>query len=305
MARRTFVLAIACCLACPGNWVPGARAQEVDGRDTGTLRVAAVLAPDTVRVGEPYTLGLSVAAPREATVQFPPLLSLPAELEQLRPAEVGWEEDGGGQWRAHYRLAAWKAGIWSFPPVEVEWQGRHVELAPPPVHVISVLPAVSKGPQPLEGPRDPDPRRAFPWWLLLLLLALALLGWLLRRLRRPEVEHEEDEVDPADAARTALAALKRDLEEGDIDLAAFYDGLETVLRRYLAARRDWPEERPVREFVGTRTVVEARTELRSGLRTMQVRAGLVRFAHVDATALAALLDADACLAWVEAEEEAA
>jgi hypothetical protein len=267
--------------------------------------VAAVLAPDTVRVGEPFTLGLSVAAPREATVQFPPLLSLPAELEQLRPVDVGWDENGGGQWRARYRLAVWKAGSWSFPPIEVEWEGRRVELTPPPVHVVSVLPAASQGPQPLEGPRDPSSTRAFPWWLLLLLLALALLGWLLRRLRRTEVEEEEDEVDPADAARTALAALKRDLEEGDIDLAAFYDGLETVLRRYLAARRDWPEERPIREFVGTRTVTEARAELRSGLRTMQDRAGLVRFAHVEATALAALLDADACLAWVQAEEEAA
>ncbi len=305
MARRTFAVAIVFCLVCPGAWVPGVGAQEVDGRSNGTPRVAAVLAPDTVRVGEPFTLGLSVAAPREATIHFPPLLSLPAELEQLRPVDVGWDEGGGGQWRARYRLAVWKAGSWSFPPVEVEWQGRRVELTPPPVHVVSVLPAASQGPQPLEGPRDPSSKRAFPWWLLLLLLALALLGWLLRRLRRTGVEEEEDEVDPADAARTALAALKRDLEEGDIDLAAFYDGLETVLRRYLAARRDWPEERPIREFVGTRTVTEARAELYSGLRTMQDRAGLVRFAHVEATALAALLDVDACLAWVEAEEEAA
>ena len=105
MARRTFALATAFCLVCPSAWVPGVRAQEVGGRGTGTPRVAAVLAPDTVRVGEPFTLGLSVAAPREATVQFPPLLSLPAELEQLRPVDVGWDENGGGQWRARYRLA--------------------------------------------------------------------------------------------------------------------------------------------------------------------------------------------------------
>ena len=305
MARHASALAIVLCLACPGAWVPGALAQQVDGPGTAAPRVAAVLAPDTVRVGEPFTLGLSVASPREATIQFPPLVSLAAELEQLRPADVEWSEDGGGQWRARYRVVAWKAGTWSFPPVEVEWKGRLVGLRPPPVHVVSVLPAASEGAQPLEGPRGPNAMRSFPWWLLLLLLALALLAWLLRRLRKTELEEEGHEVGPADAARAALAALKRDLEQDGVDLAAFYDRLETILRRYLAARRGWPEERPVREFVGTRTVVEARAELSSGLSRMQDRAGLVRFAHVEAAAPAALLDADACLAWVEAEEEAA
>jgi len=305
MARCISALAIALCTACPGVWVPGALAQQVGGPGAAPPRVAAVVTPDTVRVGEPFTLGLSVASPREATIQFPPLVSLAAELEQLRPAYVGWSADGGGQWRARYRVTAWKAGTWSFPPVEVEWEGRLVRLSPPPVHVVSVLPAASGGPLPLEGPRGPNALRSFPWWLLLLLLALALLAWLLRRLRKTELAEDEPEVDPADAARAALAALKRDLERDQVDLAAFYDGLESILRRYLAACRAWPEERPVREFVGTNTVVEGRAELLAGLSRMQDRAGLVRFAHVETAARAALLDADACLAWVEAEREAA
>jgi hypothetical protein len=138
-----------------------------------------------------------------------------------------------------------------------------------------------------------------------LLLALALLWWLLRRLRRTEEQEETEWIDPAVEAREALARLKRDLEQDDVDLAAFYDGLEEVLRRYLAARRDWPRERPVREFVDEAIVAEDLEDERVSLRSLQDRAGLVRFAHVTAADAAALDDVDACLAWVEAEEEAA
>jgi len=266
---------------------------------------AAVLAPDTVRVGDPFTLGLSIAGPRDADVQFPPLVTLAVELEQLRPVDVEWDPAGSGRWRARYRLAAWKAGTWAFPDIQVEWRGTQFALSPPPVHVTSVLPAASEGPLPLEGPWGPNKIRRFPWWLLLLLLALALLWWLLRRLRRTDEEEEQEWTDPAVDARAALARLRRGLEEGDVDLAAFYDGLEEVLRRYLAARRGWPRERPVREFVDEAVAPGRPEQVQDGLRTLQARAGLVRFAHVEAAEAAALGDADACLAWVEAEEEAA
>ena len=49
---------------------------------------AAALAPDTVKVGDPFTLGLSIAGRRDAEVQFPALVTLAAELEQLRPVDV-------------------------------------------------------------------------------------------------------------------------------------------------------------------------------------------------------------------------
>jgi len=262
----------------------------------------AALRPDTVRVGEQFTLGLSVAGSEKADVRFPPLLNLEAEVEQLRPVEARWEDAGGGSWRARYVLAAWKAGTWPFPPVTVEVDGVTVSLTPPPVQVMSVLPAASEGPLPLEGPRGPEPVRRFPWWLLLLLLALALLWWLLRRLRKTDEEMDAPQlVDPALETREALERLKKSLEEGDLDLAAYYDGLEKVLRRYLAARRGWPPERPVREFV-TAGGADPATDLEAGLLSLQARSGLVRFAHVRGARTIALGDADACLAWVEAEE---
>lgn len=282
-------------LLAPG--APEGRAQQP--------RSAAVLSPDTVRVGDPFTLGLSIAGPRDAAVEFPPLIALAAELEQLRPVDTEWDDGGGGQWRARYRLVAWEAGSWRISSVVVAWQGTQVSLSPPPVHVVSVLPAASAGPLPLEGPRGPRPVRGFPWWLLLLLLAALLLWWLLRRLRRPEEMAESEWTDPSVEAREALVRLKRGLETGEVDLAAFYDGLEEILRRYLAARRGWPPARPVREFVDEAAVDARLAEVEAGLRSLQGRAGLVRFAHVAAADALALGDADTCLAWLDAEEEEA
>lgn len=265
-------------------------------------RSAAALAPDTVRVGDPFTLGLSIAGPETASVRFPPLIELGAELEQLSPVQVEWYAVGGGQWRARYRLAAWRAGTRTLPAVPVEWQGSQIVFQPPSVHVTTVLPAASEDPLPLEGPRGPAKIRGFPWWLLLLLVAMLFLWWLLRRLRRPEEEEAVVWVDPSVTAREALARLKRDLESGDLDLAAFYDGLEEVLRTYLASRRGWPVQRPVRDFVREAGESRSLPEVEAGLRSIQRRAGLVRFAHVAAAESMALGDADACLAWVEAEE---
>jgi hypothetical protein len=298
-----FRSATACLVLSVAGSTPLSLAQQTPVEGSGSAqRAAAVLEPDTVRVGDPFTLGLSISGSQEADVQFPPLIALGAEVEQLRPVSVHWEADGGGQWRARYRLAAWKSGTWTIPDVQVEWQGSQVSVSPPAVHVTTVLPAASEGPLPLDGPRGPRRIRGFPWWLLLLLLAALLLWWLSRRLRRPVEEEEAEWMDPAVDARQALERLKRDLEEGEVDLAAFYDGLEKVLRKYLAARRGWPPERPVREFVDEAAVDRKPEALGAGLRSLQDRGGLVRFAHVASAETTALDDADACLAWVDAEE---
>jgi hypothetical protein len=165
-----------------------------------------------------------------------------------------------------------------------------------------VLPAASEGPLPLEGPKGPRSTWRFPWWLLLLiLLALAALRWLATRVRQTDEAAEVQWIDPVDEAREALARLKRQLERGEVDLAAFYDGLEAVLRSFLAARRGWPPERPVRDFVDQTPADDRWAHIVDGIRSLQGRAGLVRFAHVEAAESAALGDADACLAWVEAE----
>ena len=279
-----------------------ARGQPAEDGAASTRLAAAAIHPDTVQVGEPFTLGVSIAGPETAEVEFPPLITLPPEIEQLRTVEVDWGPDGEGRWRARYPLVAWKAGSWTFGPLEVGRAGREIAISPPPVHVVSVLPAASEGPLPLEGPKEPRSTWRFPWWLLLLLLlALAAVRWLANRIRKPDEAAEVPWIDPADEAREALARLKRRLENGELDLAAYYDGLEEVLRSFLAARRGWPPERPVRDFMQEAPADEGTAPIVEGIRSLQGRAGLVRFAHVEAAESAALEDADACLAWIEAE----
>lgn len=265
-------------------------------------RAVSVLTPDTVRVGEPFTLGVFLESPPEADVAFPSLLSLGPELEQLRPPNVSRNDVAGGS-RARYRLVAWKAGRWDIPDIVLEWDGGRVVIAPPSVEVTSVLPAEAETPLQLRPPRGPIAWHPFPWWLLLLLLALAALWWLLRRLRGPLV-NEEAPIDAGVEARAALAELRQGLEAGLLGLEAFYDGVEAVLRRYLVATKGWPDERPVREFVDAAAAGTARPDLVAGLRSMRDRAGLVRFAHVATAVPAALVDVDTCVAWVDAEEAA-
>lgn len=296
------VLGLATC-GLVGHAAP-ARSQEARPPGDGSAaRSAAILRPDTVRVGEPFILGLSVTASRDAEVDFPALIALDPPLDQLRPPRVRWDGSGGGAWRVRYRVVAWKEGSWAIPPVVVRVGDAPVELRPPPIEVTSVLPAAAEVPLQLEPPRGPIPVRPFPWWLLLLLLAAVLLWWSLRRLRR-EDRVEEEPVDPAVAAREALALLKARLEGGELELALFYDGLEETVRRYLAARRGWSEVRPVRDFVQLRRERDDVRELTRAIVAMENRAGLVRFAHLTASREAALADADTCLAWVESEEAA-
>ena len=265
-------------------------------------RAVAVLDPDTVRVGEPFTLAVAVPGARGDDVRFPPLLGLDGWVEQLRAPTVRWDGRAGG-WRAYYRLAAWREGDWSLPPISIDTSVGGLEVATPAIHVTSVLPASTERPLQLESPRSPRPIFGFPWWLLLLLLALALAWWLLRQWRRSEPREDEGSIDPADAAREALARLKAGLETHELDLAEFYDGLERVVRHYLAARRGWSEALPVREFVHAGGGASA-SALRSEILSMEGRAGLVRFAHLAASRDAALRDAEICLEWVDAEEAA-
>jgi len=295
-------LQVASLLFVPPARVTALRAQE--GEVSGTrARAAAALDPDTVRVGEPFTLGLSVAGAGDDELHFPPLLPLEGRLEQLRAPEVRWD-GGAGVWRAYYRLVAWEAGEWSLPGLSVATVGGDVEVDVPPVHVTSVLPPTPERPLPLEGPRGPVPLHGFPWWLLLLLLAVALLWWLARRLRERGTPSEEEWVDPAFAAREALDRLVAELQVGRLDIPEFYDGLERVVRGYLAARWGWSEVLPVRDFVHAHGT-GSRSRLRDAVLSMEGRAGLVRFAHLATSQDAALRDADTCREWVGAAEDAA
>lgn len=267
---------------------------------------AAALVPDTVLVGEPVWLGLSIRAAEEPA--FPSVLPLPEELEQLGPPRVRRTADGA--WRAVYRLAAWRAGSLALLPVEVPRPGGGppVRIEPPGVVVTSVLPAEAEELS-LRPPRVPELRPGVSWVLVLAALLLAaLLAWLLRRIRsarRLPVEGPGPaELDPAEEARQAVAGLRAAAAAGEIGPAKFYDGIEAILRRYLARARGRPPGRPVRGLPESGAGGGETGPADPRLAPLVERALPARFGALSVAGEELTGDADAVLAWLSAQEAA-
>jgi hypothetical protein len=160
---------------------------------TGSRVQAGVLVrPDTVEVGDPFTLIVTVVVPVGARIDWPTLDDTTAMVVSREPTKVTQESmrAGGRTERAEYALAAWNVGVLPIglndAVVRVGATTLRVPLNNATVFVKSVLPGDSSmhKPKPL---RDLFPR-VVPWWqrwwpALLLLAALALLGWLLKRRR--------------------------------------------------------------------------------------------------------------------------
>ena len=219
LALPALALAAAAALSpVPRLGPPAALAQEMPG--PGSVRTAVRLSADTVRVGEPFTIG--VVAVSANPLRFPPLLGTGDGWEQL---EVGRVETGeAGERRAYYRMVAWESGRLELPELAVGVgpnASRTVGIDLPGPFVRSVLPAGAedagielRGPRPPLGP-------GFPWWLLIAaLVLLALLAWWWRSRRAaPEEAAPEgvgERLDPAERARTALVALRARAETGEI-----------------------------------------------------------------------------------------
>jgi hypothetical protein len=266
-----------------------AQPQQVPG---GGLRAAVRLSADTVRVGEPFTVGL-VAAGSEG-VRLPRLLDAADGWEQLEAARIERGEDG--EVRAYYPVVAWETGRVDLPVIEIATDGAagrqsfRLELTGP--WVSSVLPADAEDVK-LRGPRPPRGDR-FPWWVwLAVLAALILAAWWWRRRRRAamrrEVESAPVEVDPRERALAALATLREEAAAGQVGAAAFYDRLEEILRSYLSESRDWPPTRPVRASAWLS---------RGAMRELHRHAVMARFAGVGAPENRRLADVDTSIAWL-------
>jgi hypothetical protein len=255
-------------------------------------RVAVRLSADTVRVGDPFTVGVVVAGRDD--VRLPPLLDAAEDWEQLEVARV--ESGEGGGIRAYYRLVAWQAGALELPDLVVATGGAaarqfRIELDGP--FVRSVLPAGAEDDLALLGPRPPLDG-GFPWLLALALLLTALIiGWWWWRRRRAAgqlvVGPAAAEPEAAELARAALVALRARVEAAELGGAAFYDRLEEILREYLASTREWPPGRPVRASSWT---------ARGAMRELHRHAVLSRFAGVESAAARLLTDVETSLDWL-------
>lgn len=171
------------------------------------MQSGVTVTPDTVTVGDPFTIVVRIRAPRGASIEFPQTPDSGGAVEALDPVQVVPSTDTAAvDQSAVYRVAAWDVGTFAVRFADVlvrETIGvRRVPITDVSVVVASVLPADS-------ALRVPKPARAVytfgpPWWVwLLLALAaaaiIALLWWLWKR-RRPGVPVE----DPFAAAQRAF-----------------------------------------------------------------------------------------------------
>jgi hypothetical protein len=206
---------------------------------SGRLQGGVTITPDTVRVGDPFTVSVRVRAPLGASIEFPVAPDSGGPVEPLDPVQITTAADSAAiDQTASYRLAAWRVGTFQVPFADVfvrqEIGNRRVEVSGVVVHVVSVLPADSAG-------VEPKPQRAvftfgLPWWIWALAIAvavatLAVIGWLWRR-RRPRPTAREAPYAIAEREFNRVEAIGL-LAAGE--RARHVSLMIEVLRDYLAA----------------------------------------------------------------------
>jgi hypothetical protein len=164
----------------------------------GRLQGGITIRPDTVRVGDPFTVSIRVRAPLGASIEFPAAPDSGGPVEPLDPVQIATTADSVAlDQTATYRLAAWRTGNFHIPFADVHVRqdigNRRVEVSGVVIHVASVLPADTAG-------IEPKPQRGvitfgLPWWVWALVAALAvallmLIAWLWRRRRQRPVPRE-------------------------------------------------------------------------------------------------------------------
>ncbi|MEX1185636.1 MAG: hypothetical protein WEA80_03520 [Gemmatimonadaceae bacterium] len=215
---------------------------------TVPVRIGVQIDPDTVTVGERFTVIVRVRAPAGSTIEFPVSTDSAANVDlaadaavaepRLLPAPAG--SPGEMEQVAGYRMAAWDIEAQPLGLGDVIVRSgiaeRRISLASYTVFVRSVLPADTTLHVPKPA-RDVLPF-AYPWWLKWLLLALgillaALLAWWLWRVYQ---RWKNRPIHPAALAQREFFRIEKlglpDRDEGALHVALMVD----VLRNYLAAR---------------------------------------------------------------------
>lgn len=260
-------------------------------------RLVVALEPDSVRVGEPFVLGVTMRTDPPGEIRFPPLLPLSEELEQIGGAEIRSSEDQS-EWRAYYPLVAWRAAHIEIPEFSlgavVPGAGapREVLVRPPAVEVLSVLPDSAEEELELREARPLLRIRGPSWmWLLLALLALAPLWWWWRRRLSPA--RIGPPLSPSERALQALAELRGRSKRGELRGAELFDGIEGALRGYVAATRGW---RPSQ-------TLGALGRSDEGLAVALASSALARFARLRTSLRSSLAAIDAAIGFVRRDSE--
>jgi len=241
--------------------------------------------PDTVLIGQPFTLFIKVLAPKGVRFEFPGGPDT-ATQNGVRPIELRGEKIVtmlGDTAVALYHLVAWDVGTQPlrFPEVRVTFEGqeRRPPLGAASVFVKSVLPADTS----LRVPKPARPLIVLPvfnwlrWFALLAaLIAVSLAWWAWRRYRnRPKPP-----IDPYARAQQEFVRIeaRRLLEtaEPEEHFAAMVD----VVREYLAARV--PGVRRSDTTGELLRTMQPRDGVESELPRLLDRVDLVKFARAEA-----------------------
>ncbi|MFI5230274.1 MAG: hypothetical protein ACHQWU_14465 [Gemmatimonadales bacterium] len=206
------------------------------------VKAGITVAPDSVRIGDPFRVTVGIRAPRGATIEFPRATDSTSTVQSLDPVVVRTAADTTAvEQYADYRVAAWDVGVQRIrlDDAIVRYNGvdRRIPLSGDSVFVRSLLPADT-------AQRIPKPPRAlfesklFPWWLWALIaaavVAVALLvWWWLRRRRRPAAPVVIAPFERAESEFQRIEALGL-LDAGE--RGRYVTLMVEVLRDYLAAR---------------------------------------------------------------------
>lgn len=177
MTRRMKVVVLSVAMFAIGGGITTLGAQQIP------VKAGITVAPETVKVADPFRVTLGIRAPRGATIEFPRTTDSASTVQSLDPVVVRTSADTTAMEQyADYRVAAWDVGSQAIhlPEAIVRYNGveRHIALNAA-VFVQSVLPSDSAQRVP-KPPRALFESNAFPWWLIALLVAAAIaLGWLI------------------------------------------------------------------------------------------------------------------------------
>lgn len=205
------------------------------------LRIGAALSPDTVQVGDPFILTVTIEVPAGAKVTWPTPTDTTAPFTMRNDVRVTGTENGAVRREtAEYDMTVWGMGAVpiTLPDIKVQIDNKDttVPFQAPSLFVASVLPADTS----LHVPKPA--KELFPrivpwwevWWPALVLLLLLLLAWLLIRSRKKKLRALD--LDPfaraeRDFQRLDRLALNEAGEQGRFVALAL-----EVLRTYLSVR---------------------------------------------------------------------
>ena len=205
------------------------------------VKAGVTIAPDSVRIGDPFRITVGVRAPVGASIEFPRVLDSTATVQSLDPVAVRTSVDTSAvEQYADYRVAAWDVGKQPIRLddvlVRLNGTARRIPITGYTVFVRSVLPqdSAQRVPKP---PRDLFEPKMFPWWVWVLIAAavIGLILWWMRRRKRkkPALAIVVDPYERAEAEFQRIEALGLvDAGERGRYVALMIE----VLRDYLAAR---------------------------------------------------------------------